>query len=233
MMRALSFAAVLLASAPAAAQTLPTPPGADARLQTVQYDPNRVVRLRVPLGYQTTVILDPNEQIDTVAVGDSGAWQVTPNARGDHLFIKPLDLGQGTNLTVITVSRIYSFELHAASAPTAETPFTVRFLYLEASPPASSAGAAAAPAVNTYRLSGARRVRPMAIRDDGERTFIEWPAGDDLPAVFALDGQNREMLVTGYMREDRFVIDAVYPTLLFRLDRQVARATRLKTGDDE
>lgn len=231
MRRRLLLALMLLVSAPAAAQTVPTLPGADTRLQTMPYDPSRVVRLRVPLGYQTTLVLDPGEQVDTIAVGDSTAWQVTPSERGDHLFIKPLEAGRTTNLTVVTDVRIYAFELTGAYGPTSETPFTVRFVYPEAALDPAAQGSTA-PAHTPYRLSGERRLRPLAISDDGERTFIEWSSDDDIPAVFAVDGRRREILVTGHMRDNRMVIDAVYPTLLFRLNREVARATRIEAGED-
>lgn len=225
-MRALGLVLTLMLAAPAAAQVSPTLPGGDTRLQTVVYDPERVVRLRVPLGYQTTVALDAREQIETIAVGDSSGWEVTPNARGDHLFVKPLEIGRTTNLTVLTDTRLYSFELVAVSTPSAEAPFAVRFIY----PERAAAEPPAAPAIAGYRLSGAQRVRPVSVTDDGVHTYIEWSAGRDLPAVFALDDQNREVLVTGYVRDGRFVIDAVYPVLLFRSDRQTARATREEPG---
>jgi type IV secretion system protein VirB9 len=208
---------------PAVAQVSPTLPGGDTRLQTVVYDADRVVRLRVPLGYQTTVAFDAEERIETIAVGDSSVWQVTPNARGDHLFVKPLEMGQITNLTVLTDTRLYSFELVAVSAPSADAPFAVRFVYPE---PAAAPEQTAAPANGVYRLGGAQRLRPVSVTDDGVHTYIEWAPGRDLPAVFALDDQNREVLVTGYVRGDQFVIDAVYPVLVFRSDRQTARATR-------
>lgn len=228
MTRILSLLAALLLASPVIAQTAPGLPGGDSRLQTVIYDPNRVVRLRVPLGYQTTVVLEPGEQIDTIALGDSGGWQVTPSDRGDHLFIKPVDAGEMTNLTVVTDTRLYSFELAATYGPTAETPFTLRFIYPTAEPEAASSPAVVEAAA--YRLSGAEKVRPARVSDDGVRTFIDWAPGNELPAMFALDGRGREVLVTGYMRDERFVIDAVYSTLIFRLDRQVARATRIQGG---
>lgn len=222
---------IMLLSTPAVAQiALPSTGGGDPRLQAIQYDAGRVVRLRVAMGFQTTVILDPNEQIENVALGDSAAWQVTPNRRGDHLFIKPLQSGGTTNLTVITDARVYTFELSATYGPTADTPFTVRFLYPDAgpsiardiSPPQSEAG--------RYRLSGSRALRPRAVSDDGMRTYIEWGPEQALPAVFALDDRRKEILLDGHMRDGRYVIDAVHQTLLFRLDHQVARATRLRPG---
>ncbi len=58
------------------------------------------------------------------------------------------------------------------------------------------------------------------------RTFIEWHDQQAIPAVFAIDDRGDELLVDGYVRDGLYVIDAVHRTLLFRLDRQTARASR-------
>lgn len=223
MMRCLLPLLLLLAT-PAAAQ-FPPINGADPRLQTVAYDPGQVVRLRVASGYQTTIALGPGEQIENIAIGDGDAWQVTPNNRGDHLFIKPLRVGSVTNLTVVTGARLYSFELTAVATPTPDAPFAVRFQY-----PDDQAAQPAAADLRRYRISGARALRPDAISDDGVRTSIAWKPDQSLPAVFAVDDQGQEVLLDGQMRDGRYVIDAVHETLVFRLDRQTARAARLRAG---
>lgn len=223
MMRCLLPILLLLAT-PAPAQ-FPSISGADPRLQTLAYDPGQVVRLRVASGYHATIALGPGEQIENIAIGDSDAWQVTPNNRGDHLFIKPLRVGSVTNLTVVTGARLYSFELTAVATLTPDAPFAVRFQYPDDHPtqPASTD-------LRRYRLSGARALRPDAISDDGVRTSIEWKTDQTLPAVFAVDDQEQEVLLDGQMRDGRYVIDAVHETLVFRLDRQTARAARLSAG---
>lgn len=215
---------LLLIATPAAAQFAPVN-GADPRLQTVVYDPGQVVRLTVASGYQTTLALGPGEQIENIAIGDGDAWEVTPNNRGDHLFIKPLRVGSVTNLTVVTGARLYSFELTAVATPTPDAPFAVRFQYPDDKP-----AQPAAADLRRYRLSGARALRPDAISDDGVRTSIEWKPDQTLPAVFAVDDRGQEVLLDGQMRDGRYVIDAVHDTLVFRLDRQTARAVRLRAG---
>ena len=230
-MRRLALAAVLAVAAaiglvPATAQVRPQPGDGDRRLQSVDYAPNQVVTLEVAPGYQLTVELAPDEQIENVAVGDSAAWQVTANRRGDRLFIKPLQAGVTTNMTVITNARVYAMDLVPLYGPSAEMAYTVRFRYPEAGEE-ESADETSAPAVEgRYRLSGARRLRPSRIGDDGRQTFIEWPADRTLPAVYGVDREGNETLVNGMMRDDVFVIDSVLPRLVFRIDRDVARAER-------
>ncbi|MDB5703205.1 MAG: hypothetical protein JWN66_321, partial [Sphingomonas bacterium] len=44
-----------------------------------------------------------------------------------------------------------------------------------------------------------------------------------------IDEKGREMLVDGAMRDGQYVIDSVKPKLVFRLDRDMASAVRVKT----
>ncbi len=215
----------LLLGAPATAQTPPAPDGGDVRLRTIQYDAGEIFRLRVATGYQSTILFSPEERVENVGIGDSDSWQVTLNGRGDALFLKPIRSNSATNMTVITDARVYNFELSSAHSPGADTPFTVRFLHSDASA-AGASEPAAQPSAGRYRMSGARTVRPVAISDDGVRTYIEWRDQQAIPAVFAIDDRGDELLVDGHMRNGRYVIDAVHSTLVFRLDRQTARASR-------
>jgi type IV secretion system protein VirB9 len=218
-------AALLIALAPAglAAQVRPTPGSGDPRIQTVLYDADQVVQLQGTPGFQIDVEFASDEAIENVAVGDSAAWQVTPNRRGDHLFVKPLMSGVTTNMTVVTSARTYLFELAPLSG--GDMAFTVRFRY-----PNAQAAANEAQANNVegrYRLSGAHALRPSRIADDGVHTYIEWPREASLPAVYALNTQGQETLVNGGMRDGLFVVDGISQRLVFRIDGNVARADRV------
>jgi len=218
--------AVLIAlwALPAAAQVPASASQSDPRLLVVTFDAGQVVRLRIATGYQTTVIFGADESVESVGIGDSDAWQVTPNARNDALFIKPLRGNSTTNMTVITTARVYSFELSVAHNPT-DTPFTVRFQTPGGELTDRQQAMLQRPGPQ-YRISGARPLRPETIRDDGVGTYIDWGDKQELPAVFTLDGNGQQVLVTGHMRDGQYVIDAVHGTLLFRLGRQTARAVR-------
>jgi type IV secretion system protein VirB9 len=201
------------------------PAAAQSRVETVVWHPDQVIPLQVAAGYQLMVEFAADEHIESVAVGDSSAWQVTPNRGGDRVFVKPLQGGLSTNLTVVTSARTYTFELGPLSGPSDDMPYVVRFTY-----PAADATAEAEPAgavAGRYRLSGARALRPSRISDDGIHTYIEWPRDRALPAVYALDERGQESLVNGMMRDDLFVIDAVVHRLVFRIDRDTAQAERV------
>jgi type IV secretion system protein VirB9 len=224
-LRALIALTALIASAPLAGQVQPqASAGGDARVQTVEYRADQVVSLEVAPGYQLMLEFAPDERIESVAVGDSAAWQVTPNRSGDRVFVKPLQ-SLPSNLTVVTSARLYTFELNPLFGPSADMAYIVRFTYPSAATETADAGPAAL--AGRYRLSGARALRPSRISDDGHHTYIEWPRETSLPAVYAVDERGQEALVNGMMRNDLYVIDAVVPRLVFRIDRDVARAERV------
>lgn len=221
------LALAALAVAPAAtAQNVPRPVGADPRVQVVDYNADQVVELRAAPGYHITLALSADEHVESVAVGDSGAWQVTSNKRGDHLFIKLLQPGVSTNMVVLTDVRSYAFDLTPLPGPQPDMAYLVQFKY-PAAPAAAVAANAATPAeVGRYRLRGDRSIRPAAIDDDGSKTFISFAARGALPAVYVSDAKGNEALVNGYVRDGLYVIDSVAPRLVFRLDKRVAYARR-------
>jgi type IV secretion system protein VirB9 len=219
-----SFLAVALGTvSPAAAQdALPDP-----RVRTVEYIVDQVIRIEGAPGYELMIELAPDEETTSVAVGDSSAWQVTANRAGTHLILKAIQSGIATNMTVVTNVRVYHFDLTPVSAPTT---YTLRFRY---PPPPPTIASAPSGLINRYKISGTRTLWPSSMGDDGERTFIEWPKGVDLPAVFALDAHGKETLVNGMMRDDRLVIDSVAKRLVFRIDKNVAQAERQLEGDKQ
>ncbi|MDO7843136.1 TrbG/VirB9 family P-type conjugative transfer protein [Sphingomonas immobilis] len=218
-------ALLLLACVPslASAEIRPTPSAGDPRIQTVRYDPGEVVQLQVTPGYLLTIEFSADERIETVALGDSNAWQVTPSKRADHLFIKPRQPGITTNMTVVTDARSYSFVLTPAYGPLPDMPFTVRFEY--PAPAVAVVDGTPAREPTRYKISGDRAVRPQSIRDDGVHTYITFAPGQTLPAIFAVLPETGEALVNGMMRDGQYVVDSVAPRFVFRIDKQVAVAT--------
>jgi type IV secretion system protein VirB9 len=203
----------------------------DPRLQTIDYNPGEVVQLEGAPGYQLMVELSPDEQVLNVALGDASAWQVSVNHAGDHLFIKPTQVGVATNMTVITTVRTYNFELDPVRSPMADMPYNVRFQYPadDAEQPKSEY-VDVSPlrrALSRYRITGDVNVKPDSITDDGEHTYISWSPAKPIPAVFTIGDGGQETLVSGWMRGDVYVIDAIVNRLTFRIDDHVARAQRL------
>jgi type IV secretion system protein VirB9 len=224
--------ACLLFAAPAIAQVQPVPGDGDPHLQQVDYNSGQIVQLRGAPGYQLMVELSPDEQIQSVALGDASAWSVSINHEGDRLFLKPTQPDAATNMTVVTTVRVYSFDLAALSGPSPDMPYTVQFRY-PAPKPVSLAGqyvdvSAISRRMSRYRVSGDRLLWPSSVTDDGQHTYIIWPKTAPIPAVYAPDRLGNEVLVNGMMgTDDVYVVDGAPQKLTFRIDRSVARAARI------
>lgn len=190
----------------------------DPRIETVDYDPGRVVTLRATQGYAVVVDLGPDERIDNVVVGDSSGWQVTANKRGDHVVVKPLAASSATDMIIVTGERSFVFLLQPAG--TSPVPFVIRFRYPMPTIEAPTRVLAA------YRFRGARALFPVAMYDDGRHTTIAWGKDTPLPAVFAVESSNKERIVNGRFRGTDYIIDDVATKFAFRLDKQAAFATR-------
>lgn len=194
----------------------------DPRIRTVLYSADEIVPIAISPGYQLTVELGRGEHIESVAIGDNDGWVVTPNKRGDYLFIKPIESAATTNLTVITDARIYLFEL--AAGGDMGLPYILRFRYGE------NQAATGEPVIERtagdFRLRGSRSIRPARMFDDGEKTYIILKPDQALPAIFAIDADGKEMLVNGAMRDGQYVVDSLANRFVLRLDRQAVFATR-------
>jgi len=226
-----SAATCLALGGPAWAQIRPQPGTGDPRLQTVSYDPGQIIQLQGTPGFQLTIQLASDEQIQNVSIGDSTMWQVSVNKAGNYLFLKPTQAGPPTNMTVITNVRVYNFELTSLAFPTPEMAYTLQFKYpsplQDAAQVANARAAAASRRQETrYRISGDRALRPSAVSDDGEHTYVDWPADRPIPAIFQIGDNGEERLVNGGMRADAFVIDGIASKLIFRIDQRNAYAER-------
>jgi type IV secretion system protein VirB9 len=213
-------AAALLASTPAWASVTPSPGAGDPHIQSVDYDPQQVVVLGVCLGYALTVEFSPDERIENVSVGNGAVWQASVNKSADRLFIKPMQGAADTDMTVVTDSRVYTFELRPAPTPDA---FLVRFHY-----PAAAVAAPAKVVVETgvYRFGGARDLRPTTMTDDGRTTTITWPLDAVIPVVSIVGPDGKEALANGAVRDGRYVIDQVADRYVFRAGGRKAYAAR-------
>ncbi|MDN3644680.1 TrbG/VirB9 family P-type conjugative transfer protein [Pontixanthobacter aestiaquae] len=235
MIRALSLAplaalALFASATPAAAN--------DPRLVERLYDPAEVVRIEGKTKVQATIAFDPDESIENVAIGDSSAWQVTPNKRANLLFVKPLSPTARTNMTVITNRHTYLFDLVAS--PRAEPLYVLRFTYPEEPEPqepqivelpnavelaaASDPYAVVDPAALNFAWSsdGDRDVLPERAYDDGNATFLTWPSGKPVPAILIKDSKGTEGPVNFSVRGDTIVVDGVPREIVLRSGKNSA-----------
>lgn len=226
MIRALVPIVFLMLAASAQAQVAPTPSVDDPRLQTVEYQAGAPIRLVAFPDSSLMLVFHHGETIERVVVSDGSAFKAAVVGNGDAIEVSPSRADAVAELRVQTNQHEYQFNLETGSGLAAA--FVVRLVDgagTSDSPPASQPASGAA--TWAYRVRGDRSVRPDQIRDDGERTFLEWDKNRALPAVFGVGPAGGEELVAGYMRGGVFVIDRVYPELVFRFDKEIATATRV------
>ncbi|MEM8772419.1 MAG: TrbG/VirB9 family P-type conjugative transfer protein [Pseudomonadota bacterium] len=200
---------------------------ADPRIKTRTYRENAVYSLTGHLGFQTVIEFNDDETIENVAIGDSVAWQVTPNRRGDVIILKPISAAPPTNMTVVTSLRHYIFELESKAASDAvpgEMVFVLRFRYpqaaitesqeiLEPAPPPSPELRATN---RNYSYEGDRQIVPSKIFDDGRSTYFQWAEGAPAPAIFAVDKDDNESVINHGFESGFVVVDRVAPVFLLK-----------------
>lgn len=204
---------------------LTTAAQADSRIKTRTYAENTVYALTGHLGFQTVIEFNDDETVENVAIGDSVAWQVTPNRRGDVMILKPIAEAPPTNMTVVTSLRHYIFELRvktASEAKPGEMVFVLRFSYpgekkKQEALQAEAASFVAPPspqerAVNRdYTYEGDREILPAVVFDDGRSTYFRWAEGAPAPAIFLVDEDEKESVINHGFEDGFVVVDRVAP----------------------
>jgi type IV secretion system protein VirB9 len=100
----------------------------DTRIKMLTYNEADVYTITTKYGYQTNIVFGPNEEIQTISVGDRSLWQIIPS--GHRLFIRPMEDGTVTNMTVLTNRHSYQFDLKsAASEKVHNNIYVAQFVY--------------------------------------------------------------------------------------------------------
>jgi len=197
----------------------------------------------------TDIVLQPGEQLGSVAAGDTARWVVGDTTSGvgadkrAHVLIKPFSAGLVTNLVITTDRRTY--HLLVTSAPTgamSALSWTYPQDALIALKKAQSDAAITAPVSAgmdlaqlrfDYAISGDRPVwRPLRAFDDGRQTYIEFPADlgvGEAPPLFLTGPDGKAELVNYRVRGRYYVVDRLFDAAELRLGtkrQQIVRITR-------
>lgn len=229
----------LLVATSAQAVKIPHPLLTDARIKQVVYDASQVYELTAHYGFQTAIEFGDKENIVTVALGDSIAWQSVP--AGNRLFLKPVEPQAKTNLTVITDQRTYFFNLNSSQRKAGQT-FLVRFQYPNEQFLQQHA-APAKPIINddarfdpltlhmNYAVSGdAQALALKKVFDDGRFTYFLFGEQAEIPAVYQVSADGTEALVNT-RREGRYwVVEQIGERFTLRSGMTYLCVKRLTEG---
>jgi type IV secretion system protein VirB9 len=220
-------------------QTLPSPssspapsPSSSPNIRTIDYSADSTIRLTGHTGFQMLLEFDAGEKVETVGIGDSTGWQITPNGAGTIMFLKPVAVVPPTNLSIITNQRRYIIELVSkpgTKVPPSQITYTVRFRYPKNAVETPQAGAAAAPIITAppedwnrnYSFDGSKNNVPDQVFDDGKSTYFRFVPGTATPAIFSISPQNGEGIVNFAVRGPYIVVDQVAAQFVLRQGKDV------------
>lgn len=206
----------ILTSTPALAESNPRPGALDARIRNVRFQKDQVVSIEATYGISTMVVFGEGEKIESIAVGDSLAWRVEPNKRGNIIFLKPVEPNAQTNMNVVTDKRLYSFVLTSNERASKAQVYKIRFRYPDDETDARLLNEARTLAslpnqkgfrrdrLNlSYAYKGSDATKPSVVFDDGVKTWFRFSG--EVPAIFIVDAARNESLVN-FRREGEYLI---------------------------
>jgi type IV secretion system protein VirB9 len=209
------------------AEALPRPGRIDSRVRDVVYNRDNVTAIDASYGTSTMIELQPDEKIETLALGDSIAWKVEPNRKGDIIFVKPVDKNAISNLNVVTDKRIYSFLLRSNTRRPAGQIYAVRFRFPDDEASAKLLTEAKQRAANPnlkdlnianansdYGYKGSSVNKPVAVFDDGTKTWFRFEG--ETPAIYIVDADRNESLVNFRTEGPYVIVDKISPQWTLR-----------------
>lgn len=234
--RALAAALALSVALPALAQ--------DAHVATRDYVEGQVIAFGARSGFQSTIQFGDGERIENIAIGDSAAWQVTPNRRADLLFVKPVTTAAPvTNMTVVTNRHTYLFEL--SNRARATPVYLLRFAYAEEPAPdipPEAEGPQLIPAVQTrtlpvntfnfaWTMKGTRRLQPARVFDDGKSVYLAWEEGRALPAILSIGPDGKTEGPVNFTADGEYlVVEGFHKRLILRSGAEMATIETSRTA---
>ncbi len=211
----------------------------DPRLRIVTYAPNDVIKFTGHYEFQSSIVFEEGEVINTISMGTTTAWQIVPS--GNRIFLKPIEDDATTNMTVITNKRIYNFELHAREVDEElginddQLVFVMTFRYPDSTSTSGSSvmfygSSALEPDLSepekynfNYTISGSDEIAPIRIFDDGEFTYMQFPRKNaEIPAIFRVAPDGTESIVNYRMQGSYMVVERVASQLTLRSSDEVA-----------
>lgn len=216
-------------------------PFTDGALYQVYTSPERV----------TVIALQPGEDLVTVAAGDTVRWLVGDTTSGTgadlrvNVLVKPVRTGLKTNLVITTSRRTYLMELISTDqvwmASVSWDYPRDRMLTLQRQAQTARDAAPIDTGLSLerirfrYAISGdAPPWKPLRAFDDGEKVYIQFPAGiaqGELPPLFVIGAQGDGQLVNYRFRSPYYIVDRLFGAAELRLGGDRGEVVRIERTD--
>jgi type IV secretion system protein VirB9 len=242
---------VRVSRANAEARMAPTQEGFINAIQVWPFTDGALYQVYAAPGRVTVISLQPGEELVTVAAGDTVRWIVgdTASGAGDasrvSVLVKPIRSGLETNLVITTSRRTYLLELTSTEkAWMASVSWDYpkdRMLALQRQ---AQAARAAAPVETGLSLENIRfryaisssdaPWKPLRAFDDGEKVYIQFPAGiarGELPPLFVIGPRGDGQLVNYRFRSPYYIVDRLFGAAELRLGGDEGDVVRIERND--
>jgi P-type conjugative transfer protein TrbG len=235
----------------AEARVAPTREGYVNAIQVWPYTDGALYQVYAAPGRVTVISLQAGEELVTVAAGDTVRWVVgdTSSGSGDALrvnvLVKPVRTGLKTNLVVTTNRRTYLIELTSTEkAWMASVSWDYPKDHMLALQRQAQVAQTAAPVDAglslerirfRYAISGSTPPwKPLRAFDDGEKVYIQFPAGiaqGELPPLFVIGAQGDVQLVNYRFRSPYYIVDRLFGAADLRLGADKGDVVRIERTD--
>ena len=226
-----------VARANAEARVAPTREGYVNAIQVWPYTDGALYQVYGAPGRVTAIALQPGEELVTVAAGDTVRWIVGDTASGTgetlrvKVLVKPIRSDLKTNLVITTNRRTYLVELTSTekawmASVSWEYPKD-KMLALQRQGQAAQAAAPIESGLSLdklrfrYAIGGGNPAwKPLRAFDDGEKVYIQFPAGiaqGELPPLFVIGAQGDGQLVNYRFRPPYYIVDRLFGAAELRL----------------
>jgi type IV secretion system protein TrbG len=215
------------------------------------YSEGALYQLYASPGRVTVIALQQGEELVTVAAGDTVRWIVGDTASGTgatlrvNILVKPTRVGLKTNLVITTSRRTYLLELSSTERTwmaSVSWDYPVdRMLALQKQAQRSEAAAPVEAGMTLeqlkfrYEVTGGNPAwKPLRAFDDGERVYIQFPAGiaqGELPPLFVIGAQGDGQLVNYRFRAPYYIVDRMFGAAELRLGTDRSQVVRIQRTD--
>ena len=171
----------------------------------------------------TEIVLNPDESVkaDGIGAGDTERWDIKPLA--NRVLIKPKEPGIATDLIIVSSQRSYHFTLRTRDPYMPQVAFYYpddlaqaearRQTALREAAHQAADPAPAKPLNFNYQITGPNVPwRPLLAFDDGEHTYVQFPADTlsaDMPTLMVQNGKD-QALVNYQVHGSYYIADRIF-----------------------
>ncbi len=233
------------------ARIAPTREGYVNAIQVWPYTDGALYQVYTSPGRVTVIALQEGEELVTVSAGDTVRWIVGDTASGNgaslrvSVLVKPTRIGLKTNLVITTNRRTYLLELTStekAWMASASWDYPKdRMLALQRQAQQAQVTAPIATGLSLDRIrfryaitGGNPPWKPQRAFDDGERVYIQFPAGiaqGELPPLFVIGPRGDGQLVNYRFHSPYYIVDRLFGAAELRLGAEKADVVRIERTD--